>query len=71
MGIQIGHTEFARSMKMSANRELVRKHRQLLERVREVIKVIGNTLDNPIVDDGNFLEMIINLLKYDIERKFK
>ena len=51
--------------------KLVRKRRQVLERVIEVIKVIGNTLNNSIVDHGNFLEMIIILSKYDFERTFK
>ena len=56
---------------MFANKELVRKRRQVLERVIEVIKIIGNTLNNSTVDHGNFLEMIITLSKYDFERTFK
>lgn len=60
-------------------REEVKKNRAVLERIIEVIKVIGKRglsirgknneaaylLNDPILDHGNFLEMIILLSKYD------
>lgn len=70
-------------IQMSAHREQVRKRRQVLERVVDIVKVIGKrglsyggmqseaayTLDDPSIDHGNFLEMIILLGKYDVRLK--
>ena len=63
-----------------AHREQVKKRRQVLERVVEVVKFIGKrglsyrgkqseaayTLDEDNIDHGNFLELIILLGKYDV-----
>jgi len=63
-----------------AHRDQVRKKRQVLERVVDVIKFIGKrglsyrgqqseaayTLDDHNIDHGNFLELIILLGKYDV-----
>lgn len=60
-------------------REEVKKNRAVLDRIIEVIKVIGKRglsirgknneaaylLNDPILDHGNFLEMIILLSRYD------
>lgn len=65
---------------MSAHREQVKKRRQVLERVVDVVKVLGKrglsyrqveneaayTLDDNTIDHGNFLELIVLLGKYDI-----
>uniref|UniRef100_A0A3B3S3W6 HAT C-terminal dimerisation domain-containing protein n=1 Tax=Paramormyrops kingsleyae TaxID=1676925 RepID=A0A3B3S3W6_9TELE len=65
---------------LTEHRNQVKKRRQVLERVVEVIKVIGKrglsyrqveneaayTLDNDGLDHGNFLELIILLGKYDV-----
>lgn len=64
---------------MSAHREQVRKRHQVLERVVDVVKVIGKrglsyrgsqseaayTLEDISVDHGNFLELILLISKYD------
>ena len=71
------------SKQISIHREQVRKRRLVLERVTDVVKVIGKrglsfrgtkfeasyTLDDPSIDHGNFLEMITLLGKYDIVMK--
>ncbi len=68
------------SSQMSAHREQVRKRRQVLERVVDVVKVLGKrglsyshmeneaayTLDDNTIDHGNFLELILLLGKYDV-----
>lgn len=65
---------------LSLHRDQVRKKRQVMDRVIEVIKVIGKcglsyrgtkyeaayTWENIAVDHGNFLEMIILLSKFDV-----
>ena len=65
---------------VSAHREQVRKRRQVLERIVDVVKVIGKrglsfrgvgfeaayTLNDSHLDHGNFLELIILLGKYDV-----
>lgn len=65
---------------VSLHRDQVRKKRQVMDRVIEVIKVIGKcglsyrgtkfeaayTWDNIAVDHGNFLEMILLLSKFDV-----
>ncbi|KAK9535823.1 hypothetical protein VZT92_008178 [Zoarces viviparus] len=65
---------------MSLHREQVRRRRQVLERIIDVMKLIGKrglsyrskqgeaayTLDDDTIDHGNFLEMIVLLGKYDI-----
>lgn len=65
---------------LSAHREQVRKRRWVLERVVDVVKVIGKrglsyritenegayTLDDNTIDHGNFLELILLLGKYDV-----
>ncbi|KAJ8263890.1 hypothetical protein GJAV_G00142760 [Gymnothorax javanicus] len=65
---------------MSAHREQVKKRRQVLERVVDVVKVLGKrglsyrhveneaayTLNDNTIDHGNFLELIVLLGKYDI-----
>lgn len=65
---------------LAGHRELVKKRCQVLERVVEVVKVIGKRglsyrsehneaaylLDNNSLDLGNFLELIILLGKYDV-----
>lgn len=65
---------------LSAHREQVRKRRRVLERIVDVVKVIGKrglsyrhsgneaayTLDDDTIDHGNFLELIILLGKYDV-----
>uniref|UniRef100_A0A8C6KUE3 DUF4371 domain-containing protein n=1 Tax=Nothobranchius furzeri TaxID=105023 RepID=A0A8C6KUE3_NOTFU len=64
---------------MTAHREQVKKRRQVLERIIDVIKVLGKrglayrrseneaayTLEDNTVDHGNFLELILLLGKYD------
>ena len=68
---------------ISIHREQVRKRRLVLERVTDVVKVIGKrglsirgtkfeasyTLGDPGIDHGNFLKLIILLGKYDIVMK--
>ena len=63
-----------------AHRDQVKKKRQVLERVVDVVKFIGKrglgyrgkeyeaayTLDDDNIDHGNFLELIILLGKYDV-----
>lgn len=65
---------------ISLHRDQVRKKRQVMDRVIEVIKVIGKcglsyrgtkyeaayTWENIAVDHGNFLDMIILLSKFDV-----
>ncbi|KAL1251688.1 hypothetical protein QQF64_019484 [Cirrhinus molitorella] len=65
---------------MTVHRDQVRKRRQVLERVIDVVKVIGkcglsyrglsheatNDLENTAIDHGNFLELIPLLSKYDV-----
>ena len=65
---------------LKGHREQVKKRRQVLERVVEVVKVLGKrglsyrqehneaayTLDINSLDHGNFLELIILLGKYDV-----
>lgn len=65
---------------MSAHQEQVRKRRQVLERVINVVKVIGKrglsyrahrseaafNLEDVASDHGNFLELILLLSKYDV-----
>ncbi len=65
---------------LTAHRDQVKRRRQVLERVVEVVKVIGKrglsyrqeeneaayTLDINSIDHGHFLEMIILLGKYDV-----
>ena len=65
---------------VAAHRDQVRKRRQVLERVVDIVKVIGKrgliyrgtqseaayTLDDMSIDHGNFLELIILLGKYDV-----
>ena len=65
---------------LSAQREQVRKRRRVLERVVDVVKVLGKrglsyrhtaneaayTLDDGTIDHGNFLELILLLGKYDV-----
>ncbi|KAJ8270536.1 hypothetical protein GJAV_G00116060 [Gymnothorax javanicus] len=65
---------------MSAHREHVKKRSQVLERVVDVVKVLGKrglsyrhveneaayTLNDYTIDHGNFLELIVLLGKYDI-----
>ncbi|KAJ8375393.1 hypothetical protein SKAU_G00059730 [Synaphobranchus kaupii] len=66
---------------MSARREQVKKRRQVLERVIEIVKVIGKqglsyrgtssseaayTLEDIAADHGTFLELILLLSKYDM-----
>ena len=72
-------TLFAGSQ-ISAHREQVKKRRQVLERVVDVVKVLGKrglsyrhvaneaayTLDDQTIDHGNFLELVLLLGKYDI-----
>ena len=70
-------TLFAGSQ-ISAHREQVKKRRQVLERVVDVVKVLGKrglsyrhvaneaayTLDDQTLDHGNFLELVLLLGKY-------
>lgn len=64
---------------LSSHREQMRKRRQILERVVDVVKLIGKRglsyrsgneaaymLDDSNIDHGNFLEMILLLSKYDV-----
>lgn len=65
---------------MSSHREQIKKRRQVLERVVDVVKVLGKrglsyrqveneaayTLDDNTIDHGNFLELIVLLGKYDV-----
>ncbi|XP_066959233.1 zinc finger MYM-type protein 1-like [Macrobrachium rosenbergii] len=65
---------------ISLHREQVRKRRMVLQRIIDVVKIIGKrglnyrgtqseacyTLDDPSIAHGNFLELIIFLGKYDI-----
>ena len=65
---------------VSLHREQVRKKRQVMDRVINVIKVIGKrglsyrggkheaaySLENMELDHGNFLEIIMLLSKYDV-----
>lgn len=64
---------------MSSQREQIKKKRQVLERVVDVVKVIGKRglsyrsrndaaymLEDINVDHGNFLEIILLLSKYDL-----
>ncbi|KAJ8386345.1 hypothetical protein AAFF_G00174420 [Aldrovandia affinis] len=68
---------------MSAHRQQVRKKRQVLERVVDVVKVIGKRglsyrhveneaaykWDDCTLDHGNFLELILVIGKYDVSLK--
>ena len=68
---------------MSAHRDQVRKKRQVLERIVDVVKLIGKrglayrgakneaayTLEDSTIDHGNFLELILLLGKYDVIMK--
>lgn len=68
---------------MSIHREQVRKKREVMERVVEIMRVIGKRglsyradrneaaygLKEKAVDDGNFLELILLLKKYDVPLK--
>lgn len=61
----------------------IKKNREIVTRVIEAVKLIGKrgfsyrgnqfeaayTLDNPFVDHGNFLEIILFLAKYDFQMK--
>lgn len=74
----IGHLLEGRQLR--GNREQVKKRRQVLERIVEVVKVIGKrglscrqkhneatyTLDDESLDHGNFLEIIRLLGTYDV-----
>ena len=65
---------------MSAHREQLRKRRQVLERIVDIVKIIGKrglsyrhlknqaayTLEDTTLDHGNFLEIILLLGKYDV-----
>lgn len=65
---------------MSLHRQQVRRRRQVLERIIDVMKLIGKrglshrgkqaeaayTLDDDTIDHGNFLEIILLLGKYDV-----
>lgn len=65
---------------MSIHREQVRKKREVMERVVEIIRVIGKrglsyradkneaaySLKEKAVDHGNFLELILLLKRYDV-----
>ncbi len=64
---------------MSSHRKQIRKKRQVLERVVDVVKMIGKrglsyrseneaayTLDDCNIDHGNFLEVLVLLSKYDV-----
>lgn len=65
---------------MSAHRNQVKKRRQVLERIVDVVKIIGKrgfsyrhqenevayTLEDTTLDHGNFLEIILLLGKYDV-----
>jgi len=67
------------SNQMHLHREEVKKNRQILERIIEVIKILGKRglsvrakrneaayfLRDPALDHGTFLEMIMLLSKYD------
>ncbi|KAJ8362304.1 hypothetical protein AAFF_G00384490 [Aldrovandia affinis] len=75
-------SKFAGSQ-MSAHRQQVRKKRQVLERVVDVVKVIGKRglsyshveneaaykWDDCTLDHGNFLELILVIGKYDVSLK--
>ncbi len=68
---------------IAAHRDQVRKRRQVLECIIDVVKFIGKrglsyrgkqseaayTLDDNSIDHGNFLELIILLGKYDVRLK--
>lgn len=68
------------SAQIKVRREQVRKRRDVMERIVDVIKVIGKrglsyrghemeaayTLENEGADHGNFLELVLLLGKYDI-----
>ena len=72
-----------RNNQMSATREQIHMRCKLLERVIDIVKVIGKrglsyrgthseaayTLDDFSIDHGNFLEMVILLSKYDVRFK--
>lgn len=66
-------------------KDQIKKKRQILERVIDIVKLIGKrglsfrgtkceaayTLDDPKLDHGNFLELIILISKYGIKGTFK
>ena len=72
-----------RGRQLTAHREQIKKRRQVLDRVVEVVRVIGKrglsyrhedneaayTLEDSSLDHGNFLEMILLLGKYDVALK--
>lgn len=76
----IGSLLFTRQKNLQ--KEKIRTNRQVLERIIDVVKVIGKrglsyrgtssesesaySLDNSMIDHGNFLELILLLSKYDI-----
>jgi hypothetical protein len=65
---------------MNKRKEMIKKNRQILERVIDVVKLIGKrglsyrgnkyeaayTLEDLSLDHGNFLEIILLLKKFDI-----
>jgi hypothetical protein len=73
------------STQRNLRKEKIRNNRQIMERVVEIVKVIGKrglsyrgnsseseaaySLDNASIDHGNFLEYILLLSKYDIVLK--
>ncbi|XP_059901454.1 uncharacterized protein LOC132452716 [Gadus macrocephalus] len=72
-----------RGRQLTAHREQIKKRRQVLDRVVEVVRVIGKrglsyrhedneaayTLEDSSLDHGNFFEMILLLGKYDVALK--
>lgn len=72
-----------RGRQLTVHREQIKRRRQVLERVVEVVRVIGKrglsyrheeneavyTLEDSSLDHGNFLELIILLGKYDVALK--
>ncbi|KAL4135492.1 hypothetical protein QTP88_007098 [Uroleucon formosanum] len=71
------------SLLFSENKNEIKKNREIITRVIEVVKLIGKrglsyrgnqfeaayTLSDPFVDHGNFLEIILFLAKYDFQMK--
>lgn len=71
------------SLLFSETKKEIKKNREIVTRVIEAVKLIGKrglsyrgnqfeaayTLDNPFVDHGNFLEILLFLAKYDFQMK--
>lgn len=71
------------SILFSETKKEIKKNRKIVSRVIEAVKLIGkrglsyrgnqfeaaHTLTNPLIDHGNFLEIILFLAKYDFQMK--